>query len=168
MPAQHFRPWRSRARLLQWLPWAAGHQTIEETREFIMRAHASAQAGEDVNGGVFARGDGRFLGGLGLHLRNLDVATFEIGYWLRSSAEGHGYIGEAVGLVQEFAARQRGANCIVIRCDVRNVRSAAVAERAGFLRAGLLRNHVRSASGELHSIYVYSLTPADARWPRPR
>jgi RimJ/RimL family protein N-acetyltransferase len=158
----------SRERLLPWMPWATGHQTVDETREYITRVRAAWQAGDDVNGGVFTLEGQHLLGALGLHSRNWEVPSFEIGYWVRTGAEGHGYIGEAVALITELVANDLGAQRIVIRCDVRNRRSAAVAERAGFVREGLLRNEMRSPSGDLRSTYVYSLTPDDARWPRSR
>ena len=81
--------------------------------------------------GVFLREDGAFLGGLGLHIRSWEIGFFEIGYWLRASAEGHGYMREAVSLLIEFAARDLLASRLEIRCDARNARSAGVAESLG-------------------------------------
>ena len=52
----------------------------------------------------------------------------------------------------------------MIRCDARNTRSAAVAERLGFVREALLRNE-RDPHGELRDTLVFSLTPDDPRWP---
>lgn len=155
----------SRERLLPWLPWAAGHQTVEETREFIQRARASWQQGEDANVGVFGREGQEVLGAIGLHPRNWDVPYFEIGYWLRTGAEGHGYMSEAVAALTAFAATRLGANRLEIRCDAHNRRSAAVAERLGFVREGLLRNQARTTAGGLRDTLVFALTPADPGWP---
>jgi ribosomal-protein-serine acetyltransferase len=156
----------SRDRLARWLPWAAGHQTVDETREVIGRLYTSWKAGEGADVGVFSRDGGRLLGGIGLHPRDWDVPSYEIGYWLRTSAEGHGYISEAAALLTGLAATRLGANRVEIRCDVRNLRSAAVAERLGFVREGLLRNQARTPTGGLRDTLVFALTPADPRWPR--
>jgi RimJ/RimL family protein N-acetyltransferase len=53
----------------------------------------------------------------------------------------------------------------MIRCDARNTRSAAVAERLGFVREAHLRNEARSTDGELRDTLVFSLIPSDPRWP---
>jgi ribosomal-protein-serine acetyltransferase len=156
----------SRDQLLPWLPWADGHRTIDETRDFIARAEANWRLGEDANVGVFLRDGLAVLGGIGLHPRNWEVPSYEIGYWLRTSAEGHGYISEAAALLTNLAAMRLGANRVEIRCDERNVRSAAVAERLGFVREGLLRNQARTPTGGLRATLVFALTPADPRWPR--
>jgi RimJ/RimL family protein N-acetyltransferase len=93
------------------------------------------------------------------------VPAFEIGYWIRASAEGHGYVAETVQLLTDFAFASLHAQRVMIRCDARNRRSAAVAERLGFIREAHLRNDMRDATGELRSTLVFSLTPDDPRWP---
>jgi RimJ/RimL family protein N-acetyltransferase len=155
----------SRDRLRPWLPFANAHQTEDETRDFIARARVGWTIGEDMNLGIFARDSGAFLGGIGFHPRSWDVPWFEIGYWLRTGAEGHGYMAEAVRVLADFAFTSLGANRVEIRCDARNVRSAAVAERLGFVREGILRNQQRTPADELRDTLVFALTPTDKRWP---
>jgi RimJ/RimL family protein N-acetyltransferase len=115
--------------------------------------------------GFFEVTTGRYLGGSGLHSRGWDVPAFEIGYWVRASAEGHGYVAETVKLLTDFAFTSLGAQRVMIRCDARNTRSAAVAERLGFVREAHLRNDARSADGELRDTLIFSLIPGDPRWP---
>ena len=156
----------SRQHLWPWLPWVTQHQTVEDTRDFILRTQAKWLLREDdLTVGIFEASSGRYLGGSGLHIRGWDVPAFEIGYWIRASAEGHGYVAETVRLLTDFAFTSLGAQRVMIRCDARNIRSAAVAERLGFVREALLRNDTRDANGELRSTLVFSLTPSDPRWP---
>jgi ribosomal-protein-serine acetyltransferase len=156
----------SRQHLWPWLPWVTQHQTVEDTRDFILRTQAKWLLREDdLTVGIFEASSGRYLGGSGLHVRGWDVPAFEIGYWIRASAEGHGYVAETVKLLADFAFTSLGAQRVLIRCDARNTRSAAVAERLGFVREALLRNDMRDANGELRSTLVFSLTPDDPRWP---
>ena len=78
----------SREHIRAWLPFADAHQTIEETRDWITHRVADWLLREDMGTGIFLREDGAFLGGLGLHPRSWEIGFFEIGYWLRASAEG--------------------------------------------------------------------------------
>src|SRR5579871_3654591 len=107
----------SRATLAPWLPWSQGHQTVDETRDFIVRSTAQWLLRESLNATIWENAGGRFLGGIGVHPRDWDARSFEIGYWLRDSAVGHGYMTEAVKLVADelFGAMQ--ANRVSIRCD---------------------------------------------------
>jgi len=155
----------SREHIRPWLPFADAHQTVEETRDWITHRVAAWLLREDVGTGTFLRADGAFLGGLGLHIRSWEIGFFEIGYWLRASAEGHGYMREAASLLIEFAARDLLASRLEIRCDARNVRSAAVAERLGFTREGHLRNNLSAPTGTIRDTLVFGLIPGDPAWP---
>ncbi len=158
----------SREHLRPWLPFADAHQTIEESRDWIAHRMADWLLRGDFGMTIWELASGRYLGGIGLHPRDWTIRYFEIGFWLRASAEGHGYVTEAARLVIDFAARGLGANRLEIRCDARNTRSAAVAERLGFTREAELRNNMRAPDGSLRTTLVYGLTPADPAWPRTR
>ena len=155
----------SREHIRAWLPFADAHQTIEETRDWITHTIAHWLLRENMGTGVFLREDGAFLGGLGLHIRSWEIGFFEIGYWLRASAEGHGYMREAVSLLIEFAARDLLASRLEIRCDARNARSAAVAERLGFKREGHIRNGLHAPTGGMRDTLIFGLIPGDPTWP---
>ena len=157
----------SRQHLWPWMPWVNQHQTVEDSRDFILRTQAKWLLREDdLTVGFFEASSGRYLGGSGLHIRGWDVPAFEIGYWIRASAEGHGYVAETVKLLTDFAFASLGAQRVMIRCDARNTRSAAVAERLGFVREALLRNELRThTDSELRDTLIFSLIPSDPRWP---
>src|SRR5262249_31580188 len=130
----------SRDHLRPWMPFADQHQTVDESRDFIVRSMAHWLLRDDLTVGLWDMVAGHYLGSSGLHPPNWDARVFEIGYWVRVSAEGHGYVTEAVKLLTDFAFAALGANRVFIRCDARNTRSSAVAERLGFVREALLRN----------------------------
>ncbi|MBF6590801.1 MAG: GNAT family N-acetyltransferase, partial [Ktedonobacterales bacterium] len=106
-----------------------------------------------------------FLGGLGLHPRGWETGFFEIGYWLRASAEGQGYMAEGVRLMTDYAFAHLGATRVQIRCDARNQRSAGLARRLGFVQEAHLRCQMRATDGTLRDTLVFALTPTDQRWP---
>src|SRR5262249_23649796 len=87
---------------------------------------------------------------------------FEIGYWVRRTREGQGYVSEAVRGLARFALRTLGAQRVEIHCSHRNERSQRVAERCGFTLDARLRNQAREPDGTLRDTLVYSLVPDDA------
>ena len=155
----------SRERIQHWLPWVPHYESVDDSRDTIARMQARWLLHEDLDAGLFSRETGALLGGVGFHPRNWEAGYFEIGYWMRTSAEGHGYVTEAVRLLAEFAFAQLGAHRLEIRCDARNTRSAAVAERAGFIREARLRNARRGADGTLGDTLIYALTDQIERTP---
>jgi len=96
-----------------------------------------------------------------LHPHDWVIGYFEIGYWIRASAEGSGYVTEAVRLLTDYALDSAKANRLEIRCDELNVRSAAVLKRLEYVLEGRLRNEMTNADGRLRSTMVFSLIPTD-------
>ena len=66
---------------------------------------------------------------------------------------------ETVRLLTRLAFGQLAANRVSIRMDPRNGRSQRVAERAGFIFEGTLRNVTLDASGAPSDRHIYALTP---------
>ncbi len=151
----------SREHLRPWMPWVGDHKSPADSEAYARRAQARWLLREDLSVGVWERVTGRFLGGSGLHQADLDVPAFEIGYWLRASAEGRGYMTEAAALLCRLAFETLKANRVCIQCDSRNVRSAAIPRRLLFVQEATLRNHHRDTSGELRDTLIFALTPED-------
>jgi ribosomal-protein-serine acetyltransferase len=105
------------------------------------------------------------LGSVDLHSIVWERRFFALSYWLRDGTEGHGYMSEAVRLVTDYAFTALSANKVVLRCDACNTRSAAVAERLGFVREGRLRDEAITTDGALADELYYALTRDDPRWP---
>ncbi len=153
----------SRDHIRPWLGFADARQTVEESRDFIIRQQAKILLREDMTFGLWDKTNGSLVGGTGLHARNWEIRYFEIGYWLRSSATGHGYTTEAVKLLTDYVFTQFKANRVEIRCDANNTRSAAVAQRLGFVQEARLRNNALTTAGDLRTTLIFALTPDDKR-----
>src|SRR5215469_7747226 len=151
----------SRDHLRPWLPFADEHQTIEESRDWIIHQIANWVLREDMIVGIWESATNRYLGGSGFHPRNWGTRYFEIGYWMRVSAEGHGYVTDAVKLQTDYLFNSLAATRVEIRCDERNVRSAAVARRLGFVHEAFLRNEQLAPDGVLRNTLIFSLIPTD-------
>ena len=151
----------SRDHLRPWLPFADEHQTVQESRDWILHEMANWLLRENMIAGIWETTTNRYVGGIGLHPRNWESRYFEIGYWLRASATGHGYTTEAVHLLTDYAFTQLAATRVEIRCDERNVRSAAVAQRLGFMQEARLRNEQLAPDGKLRNTLIFSLIQGD-------
>lgn len=149
---EHLRPW---------MPWYDKHQTLDDTLEYVRRTQARWITREDLGMGIFARDGGAVLGGTGLHVQGWDIPCFEIGYWVRRSQEGHGYITEAVRLLAACAFEQLRAQRLAIHCDARNIRSKAIPERLGFVYEGCLRHEGLDTAGQPFDMLVYAMIPND-------
>ena len=149
---EHVRPW---------LPWYGLHETLDDTLEWLRRMQAQWLLRDSFAMGIFARHDGTFLGGISLGVRSWRVPAYAIGYWVRASAQGHGYVGEAVRLVTTLAFETLRAQRVMIRCNARNTRSRNVAERCGYVYEGCLRHQERDTSGELCDMLLFAMIPDD-------
>lgn len=151
----------SREHLARWMPWVQAHQQMEDSEAFARRVGAKWLAREDFCCGIWERESGRYLGSTGLHPQDWDVPEFEVGYWIRRSAEGHGYVSETVRLLACLAFETLGANRLFLRCDALNERSAAVARRLGFIHEGTFRHDSRDPAGSLRDTHYFALLPDD-------
>lgn len=126
--------------LKPWLPFAHIDQTEEDVEVNIREAHLKFLKREDLRLLVFLKETGELVASSGLHRINWDIPKFEIGYWIDSRHAGKGYMTEAVQGITDFAVNELKARRIEIRCDTKNVRSAAIPERLGFILEGIHRN----------------------------
>lgn len=159
------------ADLKKWMPWAQTLPTIDESEMNVREAAAKWILRKDLRVHVFERAGGRFLGGSGLHFINWNVPAFEVGFWMRKSAQGKGYVTEAANAITRFAFAVLGAKRVAIWCDAKNLKSRAVAERLGFELEGRMKNHDVTADGELpRDTLIFAriddegLPPLDVRW----
>jgi RimJ/RimL family protein N-acetyltransferase len=150
----------SRTYLMPWMPWAESHRSIEDSLRYIRQSQAQWILRERLPVGIFDIDIGTFVGGSGLERIDWQLRRFEIGYWLRADAQGHGYVQETVQLLTRLAFDDLAANRVEIRMDPRNDRSERVAKRLGFVFEGTLRNSMFDhATGGPADRHIYALTP---------
>ena len=151
---------QSLSHLRPWMPWAQDAPTAESSELVVRRMLADFIARRDLCFQIYARradgSPGRLLGGTGLHRIDWSVPKFEIGYWIRPEAMGQGHVSEAVRLLIALAFDRLGARRVEIRCDPRNLKSRAVAQRCGFELEGVLRNDTLGVDGGPRDTAIYS------------
>jgi len=79
----------------------------------------------------------------------VDADRAEIGYWLRSDMTGRGFVSEAVRAVLDVASSLSKVARVEIRCDARNLPSAAVPRRLGFALESTVPKVTAAATSEL-------------------
>lgn len=142
--------------LRPWMLWAQKAPTPEESEAEIRRGQIRFLAREDLRLLLFLKGSETLVGASGLHRIDWSIPSFEIGYWVRTSYAGQGYITEAVQGITNFAFDTLKAERISILCDARNKQSAAVAERAGFNFEGTHHCDARDPRGGLRDTLYFA------------
>jgi ribosomal-protein-serine acetyltransferase len=140
-----------RERLAQWLPWAHA-QTLEATQAFIRATRR--QLAEDDGMQTAIEIGGRIAGVVGVHGVSWLHGSTTIGYWLAEEFTGRGIMTAAVRAYARHAFGMWGLHRMELRAAVGNTRSQAVAERAGFVREGVLRGAERVGDRH-HDLVVY-------------
>ncbi len=156
-PALHAAIAESLPELRPWMAWAAHPAGLDELARLQVQAQDDFQAGRAFRYLLFLRPGAELVGTCGLKTTDWEVPSFDIGYWVRTSAAGHGYIHEALAALCDLAFEQLAACRLQILVDTLNERSANVARRAGFELEGIRRCDARDhLSGELRDTYVFS------------
>ncbi len=171
-PALYAAVAESIAGLRLWMPWARGEINVETCELNCREAYVRFLSREDLRLYCFDRATGDFVAGSGLHRIDWEHRIFEIGYWVRSSRAGAGYVSEAVNAIARYAFGPLDAKRVSIHCNASNAKSRAVAERLGFALEGVHRNDDRAAAAEIqcrdHAIYARTspegLPRLDASW----
>jgi RimJ/RimL family protein N-acetyltransferase len=151
----------SAEQLRLWLPFAENIPSLEESEANARKARLQFLERTDMMLHLRDRFTDEFVGSSGLHRIDWNARCFEIGYWIRTSRAGEGLMTEAVRGIEQFAITDLEANRLEIRCDARNVRSAKVAERAGYTLEGVLRKMRRDSTGTLVDMMVFAKVRGD-------
>jgi RimJ/RimL family protein N-acetyltransferase len=96
------------------------------------------------------------LGGTGLHTR-LGEKALEIGYWIHVDHTNRGYATEASAALTRVAFEVNGVDRVEIHCDPKNVRSAAVPRKLGYVQEAILRQRTRNADGTPSDSMIWTL-----------
>jgi ribosomal-protein-serine acetyltransferase len=143
--------------LRPWMRWAVDPPVLANIEANLRAAEEEFRQGINFRFLVFLKGSNILVGSCGLHDPDWSVPAFEIGYWVRTSYAGQGYIHETVKSLSAMAFGQLGARRLQIVCNADNARSTAVARRAGFELEGVRRNSARHhLSGELYDEMIFS------------
>lgn len=143
----------SREFIREYLFWVDGQKSFED----VVKA-TDLFAKEWENDGewaydIYTQPDHRLVGSVGAHKIKFMNQSAELGYWLRKSDTGRGYMTEAVEALEKELFEQ-GIHRITIACDANNRKSANVAIRAGYQLESVAKEAVYHYNG-LHDLETY-------------
>lgn len=142
--------------LAEWMPWCHPNYSIEDSKTFINSRKEAWEQRTEFDFAVFDKKTDLYLGGVGLNQFNHKNNFANLGYWVRSSQTGHGVATSATLLMAKLGFTDLGLTRIEIVVAVGNVGSSRVAEKAGAMREGILRNRI-ILHERPHDAYMYSL-----------
>lgn len=149
---------RNRAYLRPWIPWVDRVNTVDEARAFLQHYADKFAAGNDVVFGMFH--DGRYLGNIGLHDFNRGSNSIMAGYWIAEDAQRRGTVTACMKPLLAYAFETRQVNRVWMYCDVRNIRSGALAVRTGFRHEGTCRDFF-FFDGAFRDAHIYAILRRD-------
>jgi RimJ/RimL family protein N-acetyltransferase len=148
-------------RCLASLPWVASEQTLHSAESFCRNAQANFLTRKDLPFLLFEKASGELVGACGLHRMVWTTPKAEVGYWVRTSKSGRGFVSEAVTALCAYAFEHLHAVRVELVTDEENEASRRVAHRCQFELEGVLRNERRAPDGSLRSTCIYArLAPA--------
>ena len=138
-------------RYLLWKP----HKSVEETRAWIRGRVADREAGLTFNWLLLLRESGQILGSIGC---SVDKHVVQFGYCLGRDAWNKGYATEAAQTLVPLWLSTSGIWRVQAYCDLENVASARVLEKAGLTSEGTLRRYAISPnlSDEPRDVLMYA------------
>lgn len=132
---------------------------------FIAVCRQLAEEGTGARVAIDRVSDGVFVGWCGLTGWNPVNRSASLGYCLGAAAWGHGYATEAAHGLLRWAFDTLDLNRVQAEADTRNVASARVLEKVGFVREGTLREDC-VVNGEVSDSWVFGLLRREWR-PSP-
>jgi [ribosomal protein S5]-alanine N-acetyltransferase len=145
----------SNARVLRYWdspPW----EDRARADRFLATCRQMADEGTGARLALDRTSDDAFIGWIGLSRWNPDFRSAALGYCLDEPAWGHGYATEAARAVLRWAFDTLDLNRVQAEADTRNIASARVLEKVGFVREGTLREDC-IVDGDVSDSWVFGL-----------
>ena len=166
LPAFRMAPSDGVVRLREWRPADAADMTAAcrdpevarwtmvpddyreaDARAFIAGRDAARRAGEALDAAVVDAVDGGLLGAVALTALDWRHERAEVGYWVAPWARGRGVATRAVRLLAAWTFTHTEIGRLDLMTYIGNTASERVAERAGFVREGVLRGFYLAKDG---------------------
>lgn len=151
---------RNREHLETFMHWMTPDYSRDHSRRFLTDGIVNRLQRKNLGLALFRGND--LIGSVGFVKLDWNSNVCEIGYWIDREEEGKGIVSKACRAMIEYAFEDLGMNRIEIRCSAENLRSAAVPERLGFKKEGVLRQ-VEIRNGRPHDFYIFGLLAEDER-----
>jgi RimJ/RimL family protein N-acetyltransferase len=149
---------RSGPDLSRWMGWWHDGFTIDEAHQWIEFCDAGRAAGTHFEFAI--SGSRPYLGSCALTAVDQTAGTANLAYWTRSDHAGQHLASSAARGVAAWGVSALALRRVDIAMATANIPSRRVAERAGGVFEGILRNRVH-VRGRSYNYALYALTPED-------
>lgn len=149
-----------------WMPWCHPTYSIDDSRSWLATQVPAFHQGSAFEFAIVSA-NGRYLGGCGLNRIDKDNKRANLGYWVRTSARGHGIATAAVHLIRDWGFQNTDLICLELAVPVGNVASHRVAEKSGAAYEGTLRSRLL-VHGIPHDTAIFSFIRAEQLVPLVR
>ena len=150
--------WESTGTVGRWLPWCNENYARTDSEAWIARCLAMWKVEEEFAFAILADDGARVLGGTGLNKFDCARRTANLGYWVRSGAQGRGIATQAVRLISAFGFEYGFAQFEIVAA-LDNIASRRVAEKSGARFQCIERGRIHFRERRLDAA-IYLLTPA--------
>lgn len=130
----------SRDTLRQYLPWVDTIYTPEDESKSLANMSPEIQNGKTLMLAITL--EEQIIGLIDLHEISRNHQKAQIGYFLGDEFCGHGYMSQALNLLEEYAFTTLKLHRLEILIDENNLKSQAVAKRAHYQLEGCLRDYL--------------------------
>lgn len=130
----------SRQTLRQYLPWVDTIYTPEDESKSLAKMAPETQNGQILMLAITL--EEQIIGLIDLHDISRTHQKAQIGYFLSDAFSGHGYMSQALSLLEEYAFSSLKLHRLEILIDENNLKSQAVAQRAKYQLEGRLRDYL--------------------------
>ena len=122
--------------LSQWLDWCKTIPTIIQTTQFCKDSIELVKKNLQATYSIFSK-ENIYIGNISLIKNNNSI---EVGYWLRSSQTGKGYMSEAINAILALKNSELKKYQIFLTTDNLNKKSWQLAEKPGFKLKKIIKN----------------------------
>jgi ribosomal-protein-alanine N-acetyltransferase len=150
-----FRTYASDPEVTRYVMWHP-HTSVDQTLEFLKGCVAAWEGEKRFPYVITLKGIDNPIGMIDFHIIG---STVGIGYVIGRAYWGRGYVSEAVRVIVDWALNQPSIYRVCASCDVENVASFRVMEKAGMQREGVLRRYTihPNISDEPRDCFLYAI-----------
>lgn len=141
--------------------WASGAPDADMDEIYARKAQADYVLRRDFNLVGIDCATGRPVLYAGIHAHNWGLREFQIGYWVRESAQGQGLAKEAANALVRYTFKQLAANRLVMCHVAGNEASRKIITSLGFEFEGVRKNSLLFAGNQVRDALWYSRVDAE-------
>ena len=151
---------KNRQRLVRYFPNTMMEiQHVDQARVYLKACESDRIAKTRFAFGVYV--NEKLSGWISIKNIETQIKKCELGYYMDASCQGQGHMSRTLDEILRFSFQTLKMNKIFLRIDKKNLGSIRVAEKAGFLHEGSLREEFKIETGKLIDVEYFGILERD-------